>query len=184
MGVSSDGTQGGALRVVWTGDDEIDCVETCRDLQMAGIEYRVAQTPVGLSGRMGVSWKFAIGVSSVDYEAAKRALGLDAQDDDSSDENFELRDAAATTDRARPAEAKVRATDYLRRWRPEDATIKVWSQSASDTSSIVELSLTENLIRYRIERRKDGMRQYFVLPRDEFRAREILRQIEKGEPPA
>jgi hypothetical protein len=133
---------------------------------------------------MGVSWKFAIGVSNSDYEAAKRALGLDVQLNGSADEDLELRDTAATTDGAGPDEAKVRARAYLRRWRPEDATIKVWSQSASDTSSIVELSLKENLIRFRIERGKDGMRQYFVLPNDEFRAREILRQIERGEPPA
>jgi hypothetical protein len=184
MRAPSDWTGGGALRVVWTGDDETDCVEICRDLQLAGIEYRVSQTPVGLRGRMGVSWKFAIGVSSFDYEAAKRALGLDEQANDSSDENLELSDTAATTDGARPDEAEVRAGAYLRKWCPEDATIKVWSQGASDTSSFVELSLTENLIRYRIERGKDGMRQYFVLPKDEFRAREILRQIEKGEPPA
>lgn len=184
MRAPSGGTWGGALRVVWTGDSETDCVEICRDLQLAGIEYRVSQTPVGLSGRMGVSWKFAIGVSSSDYEAAKSALGLDVQVNRSTDENFELRETATTTDGARPGEAEVRGGAYLRRWRPEDATVKVWSQSASDTSSIVELSLTENLIHYRIERGKDGMRQYFVLPEDEFRAREILRQIEKGEPPA
>src|SRR5438552_14111028 len=181
MRLPSDGTLDGALRVVWTGDDEIDCVETCRDLQLAGIEYRVFQTAVGLLGRMVVSWKFAIGVSSFDYEAAKRVLGLDVQANGSTDENLELRDTAGTTDGARPGEAQIRTGDYLRRWRPKDATIKVWSQSTSDTSSIVELSLTENLIRYRIERGKDGMHQYFVLPKDEFRARAILRQIERGE---
>ena len=76
----SDGTRGAALRVVWTGDSETDCVEICRDLQLAGLEYRVSQTAAGLSGRMGVSWKFAIGVSSTDYEAAKTALGLNIQD--------------------------------------------------------------------------------------------------------
>jgi hypothetical protein len=183
MPAPSDGTRDGALRVVWTGDSETDCVEICRDLQLAGIEYRVSQTPVGLSGRMGVDWKFAIGVSSFDYEAAKRALGLDRQDDDSTGENLELSDTSAMTGDVRPDEARVHAGDYLRRWRPEDATVRVWSQSASDRSSIVELSLTENVIHYRIERGKDGMRQYFVLPEDESRAREILRQIEKGEPP-
>jgi hypothetical protein len=182
MRAPSDGTRGGALRVVWTGDSETDCVEICRDLQLSGIEYRVSQTSVGLSGRMGVRWKFAIGVTSLDYEAAKKALGLDVQTNGSADENYELRDTAATTDVARPDEAKVQAEDYLRRWRHEDATLRIWSQSSSDKSSIVGLSLTENLIRYRTERGKDGMRQYFVLPEDELRAREILRQIEKGEP--
>ncbi len=183
MRAPSDGNLGGALRVVWTGDSETDCVEICRDLQLADIEYRVSQTPVGLSGRMGVSWKFAIGVSSSNYEAAKSALGMDEQVDDSTGEDLELSDTAATTADVHPQEAKVRAGDYLRRWRPEEATTKVWSQSASDRSSIVELSLRENLIHCRIEREKDGVRQYFVLPEDEFRAREILRQIESGEPP-
>jgi len=172
---------GGALRVVWTGDSETDCVEICRDLQSANIEYRVSQTPVGLSGRMGVDWKFAIGVSSSDYKAARSALGLDIAVDDSTGENLELKDTAATAGDVRPNETKVPAGDYLKRWRPQDATIKVWSET--DRPSIVELSLKENLIHYRIERGKDGMRQYFVHPKDEFRAREILRQIESGEPP-
>jgi hypothetical protein len=184
MRVPSDETSSGALRVVWTGDSETDCVEICHDLQLASIEYRVSQTSVGLSGRMGVRWKFAIGVSSLDYEAARKALGLGVQPNGPIDENLELRDTAATTSDAHLDQAKVNAKAYLRRWRPEDATTKIWSQSSSDTSSIVELSLTENLIRYRMERGKDGLRQYFVLPKDESRAREILRQIARGEPPA
>ena len=170
-----EATLGGALRIVWTGDSETDCVEICRDLQLADIEYRVSQTPAGLSGRMGVSWKFAVAVSGSDYEAAKSALGLDGQVNDSTD---------ATSGDVRPDEAKVRAGEYLKRWRPEDATIKVWSQSASDTSSIVGLSLTENLIRYRLSRSEDGTRKYFVRPEDETRAHEIIRDIEKGEPPS
>jgi hypothetical protein len=132
---------------------------------------------------MGVTWKFEIGVSSSDHKAAKEALGLDAEDEGATNQNLELRETTSTTDGASAGEAKTRAEAYLKRWRPEDATVKVWSQRASDTSSVVELSLKENLIHYRIERGRDGMRQYFVVPEDEFRAREILGQIAKGEPP-
>jgi len=60
MSVFGDGTEG--FRLFWTGDDETDCVEICRDLMSAGVEYRVSQEPVGLSGRMGVTWRFEIGV--------------------------------------------------------------------------------------------------------------------------
>ncbi len=30
------------FRVVWDGDSETDCVEACRELQLAAIEYRVS----------------------------------------------------------------------------------------------------------------------------------------------
>src|SRR5215467_2952453 len=48
------------FRQVWDGDSETDCVEACRDLQKAGIKYEVSQLPVGLSGRMGVDWRFEV----------------------------------------------------------------------------------------------------------------------------
>ena len=72
---------------------------------------------------------------------------------------------------------------YLKHWLPEDAIVEIFSQNAADTSSIVELSLRENLIRYRCDLQKDGSRKFFVLPEDEYRAREIVHEIKDGTPP-
>jgi len=171
-----------ALRVVWTGDSETDCVEICRDLQSAGIEYRVSQTAVGRSGRMGVIWRFKIGVFGADYESAKEVLGLNVVEGGPVEGSLELYDPTAMTEDAKPSGTVARADEYLKPWRPEDETVGVWTESSS--SSIIELALTENMIHYRIGYVKDGARKYFVLPQDEFRAREIVRQIERGEPPS
>lgn len=45
------------------------------------------------------------------------------------------------------------------------------------------MALRENLIHYRLQRAENGAWRLFVLPEDEPRAREILREIERGEPP-
>jgi hypothetical protein len=179
MSVVADGTDN--FRVFWTGDSETDCVEVCRDLISAGIEYRVSQQPVGLSGRMGVDWKFKIGVPRSQFKLAKQAAGW-AVEKAPDDQGFELNaDSPITVGNSHEGEPK--AGEYLKRWSPEDATVEVWSQRPTDGSSIIELSLKENLIHYRVDREGTGTRKYFVHPEDETRAREILRQIEKGEPP-
>jgi hypothetical protein len=80
------------------------------------------------------------------------------------------------------ADETVGGDSYLGKWHPEDATVEVWSQSAENTSSLVELSLKENLIRFR-SHSQDGTRKFFVLPEDESRAREIVREIRVSVPP-
>ena len=60
-------------------------------------------------------------------------------------------------------------------------TVEIWSQVALDT--IVEMALRENLVHYRLQRTENGAYKLFVLPEDAPRAREILCQIERGEPP-
>lgn len=169
------------FRVFWTGNSETDCVEVCRDLMSAGIEYRVSQQPVGLSGRMGVDWKFQIRVPRSQFKLAKQAAGW-AVEKPPDDQEFELNaDRAVTVGNRHEGEPK--AGEYLKHWSTMDATTEVWTQAPTDRSSMVELSFRENLIRYRVDRGATGVRKYFVLPQDEARAREILWQIEKGEPP-
>jgi hypothetical protein len=72
---------------------------------------------------------------------------------------------------------------YLRELHPEDAVVEILSKKREDESSIVELSLDTNLIRFRSELQDDGTVKLFVLPEDESRAREIVREIEEGKPP-
>jgi len=179
MSEIANGTEG--LQLFWTGDSETDCVEICGDLMSAGVEYRVSQEPVGLAGRMGVAWRCQIGVPRSQFELAKQAAGW-AIEKEPDDQGFELNEDGAITIETEHERGR-NAVDYLKRWSPEDATIEICSQRASDKSSIIELSLRENLIHCRIDREKTGTHKYFVLPEDEARAREILRQIEKGEPP-
>jgi hypothetical protein len=179
MSVVPEETDG--FRVFWTGNSETDCVEVCRDLQSAGIEYRVFQTPMGLLGKMGVSWKFEIGIARSQFAMAKQAAGW-AVEEEPDDQGLELSEGRAmAVENSHGYEPNASA--YLKRWSPEDATVEVWSQRPSDKSSIIDLSLRENLVHYRVDRDRTGTRKYFVLREDEARVREILRQIEKGEPP-
>jgi hypothetical protein len=170
----------GRFRQVWDGDSETDCVEICRDLQEAGIDYRTDQLPVSLSGRMGVEFHFKVYVLASDYEAARRALGLDQTEVD--DSVFEIKEKAGT-DSDSQEEYGARSQDYLNEWDPKQATVEVGAQRPGDESSIVDLSLKENLIHYRVEHLENGGRKYFVHPEDEARAREIFREIRAGDPP-
>ena len=64
-----------------------------------------------------------------------------------------------------------------------DASIEIWFEDAQQRSWMIELSLSENRILARAEVFPDGSRKLFVLPKDEFKAREIVREIVKGQPP-
>jgi hypothetical protein len=93
-----------------------------------------------------------------------------------------------------PAEDGVaRVEDHYqdRSWDPEDAIVEVWSEKAQERAWfekvqglawMIELSLSENQIPARIDA-EDGSRRIFVLPEDESRAREIVREITNGTPP-
>jgi hypothetical protein len=164
-------------RIIWEGDDESDCLEVCRQLKDADLYYRVDRFEKYRTTGMTVYWDYKISIPASSYEKARNVLGIDekyAEDEPS----FEL--PAATT---LANDLRVGSDSYLKKWNPENATIEVWTQKAADTSSIVELSLKGNLIRFRSERREDGTRKFFVLPEDESRAREIVREIEEGVPP-
>jgi hypothetical protein len=129
------------FRVVWDGDSEIDCVEASRELQFAAIEYRISQQPVSKSRRMGVIWKFEITVPDSQYELAKGALGLGEDGNETEEQEFEIEENVALSSQTTSHQNQQKALSYLRKWRPDDANVEVWSQNVSDTSSIVKLSL-------------------------------------------
>ncbi len=68
-------------------------------------------------------------------------------------------------------------------WRSEDATVEVWADDETPLSDILVASLRENQIHARFEK-TEGENAIFVLPEDEKRAREIVREIVEGAPPA
>jgi len=131
---------------------------------------------------MGVEWKFKICVLDSDYQSAKRALGFEEQTE-SDDSVFEIEEKTAT-DSGFNQDYEARSRAYLNHWDSELATVEVGSQPPTDESSTVELSLTENLIHYRVEHLENGARRYFVHAEDEARAREIVREIKTSDPPS
>jgi hypothetical protein len=67
-------------------------------------------------------------------------------------------------------------------WNPEEATLRVWSSKQSYPGEIIEMALRENQIHSRFER-VAGSNAIFVLPEDEIRAREIVKEIVESKPP-
>ncbi len=67
-------------------------------------------------------------------------------------------------------------------WNPEEATLAVWSSDQSYPGEIIEMALRENQIHVRFEK-VGGSNTIFVLPKDEIRAREIVREVVEGAPP-
>jgi hypothetical protein len=68
-------------------------------------------------------------------------------------------------------------------WFPEDATLEIWSGNRKDWGSTIEMSLKENRINFRTESQGNEPTRIFVMPEDEMRAREIVREIVEGVPP-
>jgi hypothetical protein len=68
-------------------------------------------------------------------------------------------------------------------WDLEDATVEIWRESDQQRAKMIELSLSENRIHTRTEALRDGSRRILVLPRDESRGQEIVREIDEGAPP-
>jgi len=131
---------------------------------------------------MGVEWKFKVYVLNSDYQSAKRVLGVGEQTE-GDDSVFELTETtAADSDFNQDYPSRSRA--YLKRWDSKSFTVDVGSLPPTDESSMVELSLTENLIQYRVDHLPNGARKYFVHAKDEARAREIFREIKTGDPPS
>lgn len=67
-------------------------------------------------------------------------------------------------------------------WFPEDAIVKVWSSDKQEPRDFLVAALHENGIRCRLDK-LDQREALFVLPQDEARAREIVREVVEGQPP-
>ena len=67
-------------------------------------------------------------------------------------------------------------------WHPEDATVEIWEGELAEMGELLAASLCENRIHARVAEAK-GAHRLFVLPGDEVRAREIVREVVEGVPP-
>jgi len=174
-------------RLIWKGNDESECVAFCRILMKADIPYKVAQVPVEAKFKMRVKWRYEIGVLYADSQLAKDLLGIEGEfadacyDPDGKDETEEANDGDELRVDDTPPDAEVRSDSYLKHWYPEDATVEIWSQDGDDISGGVAMALKENLIHCRVDH-NDGLYKAFVMPEDEARAREIVREVVEGLP--
>jgi hypothetical protein len=67
-------------------------------------------------------------------------------------------------------------------WFPEDATVKVWLAESAELSDFLVAALHENGIRCRLDK-SEHRAELYVMPEDEERAREVVREVVEGKPP-
>jgi hypothetical protein len=178
----------------WQGTDARVLGELSEVLEEAGILYKVVRREDRLFNRMDLP-KLLLGVPASLYETAEQAVGdaftgrpllrdtdglvpksLEKKLDFDQDEpDMELTDSSPQDDRR-----TQQSSTLLMEWFPADATVEAWKGHSSD-SWMIEMSLQENEIRFRSET-QDYDRQLFVLPQDEPRAREIIREIVESSP--
>jgi hypothetical protein len=172
----------------WKGNDARVCVELCTVLDEAGIPHKTIHRQDHLFNFNNQS-AYELGVPASFYEkaelAVKEAFGTDEETGEDTvpllpppsrePADFEkgLRDAIAD------------ANEWLGPRYPEDATVEVWSGGGADTDKdtkdMIEMSLRENDLLCRSEEEK-GRIKVMVLPEDEARAKEIVREIVEGAP--
>jgi hypothetical protein len=171
------------IGVVWEGDNDTECADICRALLKEGVRYDVKQSITSRNQGMRVDWKYQVQVPAADYGRARKALGYE-----------EDGDTELSEDADPDPELEIPARDDLpvegvhgdwnpRGWYPEDATLEVWSGNPNEWGSAFEMALKENRITYRVAIESDEFKRVFVIPEDEARAREIVREIVEGDPP-
>ncbi|HEY1424963.1 MAG TPA: hypothetical protein VGF20_16035 [Candidatus Acidoferrum sp.] len=174
----------------WKGTDLRVCTEICTVLDEAGIPHKTIRRQDYLFNLNNQS-PYEVGVPASVYEKAelaiKDAFGTDegtgedavpllpAPGEDSI-EPFDERGKGRATE-----EERVEANEWLGPRYPEDATVEVWSGEDVGLRDMIEMSLKENDVLTRSEEQAGGAR-VFVLPGDEGRAKEIVREIVEGAP--
>jgi hypothetical protein len=160
----------------WKGDDPRVHAELCELFGEQGIPHKTIRRQDHL-----FNWNtrsaFEIGVPFSQFDRAE-AVVKDAY----GGENEPVPEAVRLElpEFVEPSESRP-ASDSGR-WYPEDATVGIWEGHQPELGELLAASLRENHIHARI-REIAGAHRLFVLPGDETRAREIVREVVEGVPP-
>jgi hypothetical protein len=172
-----------ALRSVWVGNSALDCATLCGALKEAGIYYRVDEQKELAASR--TIDRYQIGVAERDFERAVEITGGFHPEglEEEKEEEAGADEIPAPQEQGEPGSDWVEGSKRIRRrvWYPEDATSLAWEGDPAEWRKAIEMSLLEHDIAMRWEM-QDGKAQLFVLPEDEERAKEIVREILEGEP--
>jgi hypothetical protein len=178
----------------WKGDDPRVHAELCGVLEEAGIPHNTVYRRDHLFNLSNYA-AYEVGVPFSMYQRAetviKEAYGTDDVADVGAQEVQLLADRPIRSIRKLPETLTLVDEENIpgppsagegAGWFPEDATAKVWSTENGEPSDFLVAALHENGIRCRVER--NGRRaELYVLPEDEPRAREIVREVMEGQPP-
>jgi hypothetical protein len=162
----------------WKGDDPRVHAELCELLSEKGIPRRTIRRQDHLFN-WNTKSAFEIGVPFSQFDRAEAAVK----------EAYGGEDEPVSEEGAAPAElpefvepSGSRAGWDPQRWYPEDATVEIWAGDQAEMGELLAASLGENHIHSRVGE-APGAHRLFVLPGDEGRAREIVREVVEGVPP-
>jgi hypothetical protein len=178
----------------WKGDDPRVHAELCGVLEEAGIPHNTVFRRDHLFNLRNYA-AFELGVPFSMYERAENVIKEAYSTEDVADGGAQevqllaerpIRSIRELPETLAPAEEENipgppsagEGTD----WPPEEATVEVWSTVSGEPSEFLVAALLENGMRCRVQ--KSGQRtELYVLPKDEQRAREIVREVVEGTPP-
>jgi len=178
----------------WKGEDSRLHAELCGVLDEAGIAHNTVFRRDHLFNLSNFP-AYEIGVPFSLFEkaeeAVKEAYGTPDIEDVGSQElkklleyplqQFEKPPGIMTPTESEDIPGPPRAGDETG-WYEEDATAKVWETETGEPSDFLVAALHENGIRCRVDR-DASQASLYVLPDDENRAQEIVKEIAQGQPP-
>jgi len=178
----------------WKGEDSRLHAELCGVLDEAGIAHNTVFRRDHLFNLSNFP-AYEIGVPFSLYEkaeaAVKEAYGTDDIEEIGSQELQKLLEDRSDRVRKLPAMLMPPENEDIpgpptagdeTGWYEEDATAKVWETETGEPSDFLVAALHENGIRCRVDR--DGGRAgLYVMPDDESRAHEIVKEVAQGQPP-
>lgn len=169
----------------WKGTDSRVCVELCTVLDEAGIPHKTIHRQDHLFN-LNNQTPYEVGVPASLYEKAeqaiKEAFGTDEETGEDSVPLLPAPDRNPADFEKGMRDAIQDANEWLGPRYPEDATVEIWAGEDPSTKEIIEMSLRENDLLIRTETTPPNVKIY-VLPQDEARAKEIVREILEGAPP-
>ncbi|MHB8608778.1 MAG: hypothetical protein ACYDCG_10800 [Candidatus Acidiferrales bacterium] len=162
----------------WKGDDPRVHAELCELLSEQGIPQRTIRRQDHLFN-WNTRCAFEIGVPFSQFEKAEAAVK-----DAYGGENEPVSEGVAVPlelpEFVEPRE--WRAGWDPERWYPEEATVEIWEGDQPEMRELLAASLGENQIHSRVAETA-GVMRLFVMPADETRAREIVREVVDAVPP-
>jgi hypothetical protein len=167
------------IEIIWRGGDPVAVSEVVAALREAGIRHSVLVTrDYYVFGLAMPQPRNEVRVFASDVARARDLLagipqGFPFGGEQSPDRGEEPSKQEATAKR-----------DTRGHWNPAAATVDVWSGEDAALLRFIEDSLRENQIGVRRGGREPGMMRLSVMPGDETTAREIVREILEGSPPA
>lgn len=171
-----------ALEIVWRGSDPFAVSRVLAELRAGGIPHEVTGTREHLAFELGMPRpRYKVVVFQSDLQ---EACSLIASIEESLPFKLSTPGQRALEQEAARPDPGAGTAPSTRSWKPREATLEIWSGSDTAFAGMLHSSFSENDLRCRIKDESPGPMRLFVRPEDADRAREILREITEGTPPA